>query len=192
MSEDTTPKPKTPKAINQRKDAWKGGLQVKPADSRDPLTEQDLAFVDAYVGNSGDAVAAAKAVGADKDDAKAWLADPRIREQIELKRDIEIKTLGATQAWATIQSLMTDPAAPAQVKFQAAKWTLEASGHGLSAVAASLQLGLRKTNKPLSEMSVSELEEFIARGRSTFDSMKSTVGTVLKAHANTIDLKPSA
>ena len=183
--------PKTAANLNDRKDAWMGGLQVKPSDN-EPLTEQQLAFVEAYVGNGGDAKAAAKAVGFDDPTAaaKQALADPRVREQVELKRDVDIKTAGATKAWQVIEQLMTDPAAPAQVKFQAAKWTLEASGHGLSAVAASLQLGLKKTNKPLSEMSVSELEEFINRGRQTFETMKGTVGAVLKAHANTIDVTP--
>ena len=41
-------------------------------------------------------------------------------------------------------------------------------------------------------MSVTELEEFITRGRATFDTMKGTVGQVLKAHANTIDVTPKA
>jgi hypothetical protein len=186
-------KPKTAATLTDRKDAWMGGLQLK-AGSSEPLTDQQLAFVETYVGNGGDAKAAAKAVGYDDPvaAAKQALADPRVREQVELKRDVEIKTAGATKAWQVIEQLMTDPSAPAQVKFQAAKWTLEASGHGLSAVAASLQLGLRKTNKPLSEMSVTELEEFVTRGRQTFDTMKGTVGQVLKAHANTIDVTPKA
>ena len=184
-------KPETPKTTNARKDTWMGGIQLLPSD-KEPLTEQQLAFVETYVGNGGDAMAAAKTVGFDdpKAAAKEALADPRVRQSVELKRDVEIKTAGATKAWQVIEQLMTDPASPAQVKFQAAKWTLEASGHGLSAVAASLQLGLRKTNKPLSEMSVTELEEFITRGRATFDTMKGTVSQVLKAHANTIDVTP--
>ena len=185
--------PTTPSAINQRKDTWKGGLQII-SEPNQPLSEQEIRFCDEYVSNGGDAMAAAKAVGFDdpKAAAKEALADPRVRQSIELKRDVEIKTMGATKAWQVIEQLMTDPASPAQVKFQAAKWTLEASGHGLSAVAASLQLGLRKSNKPLSEMSISELEEFVVRGRATFDTMKGTVGQVLKAHANTIDVTPKA
>jgi hypothetical protein len=83
---------------------------------------------------------------------------------------------------------MVDPASPAQVRFQAAKWTLEASGHGLSAVAASLQLGLKRSGKQLSEMSVSELEEFINRGRQTFDNMRSTVKAVVSAQKDVLDL----
>lgn len=182
--------PKTPSSPIERKDSWKGELQLKPAEKAKPLDDHEIAWVEAYVGNGGDIKAADKAAGFDQGKGKAMLKDPRVREAIELKRDTDIKTLGATQAWSTIQSLMTDPAAPAQTKFQAAKWVLEASGHGLSAVAASLQLGLQKSKKPLSEMSVSELEEFIARGRGTFDHLKSTVGAVIESHKKTIDITP--
>lgn len=171
-------KPSTPANVNQRKDSWKGELQVR-APGPAQLSDQELAFVQAYVGNGGDARAASS--GLELPAPGELLAKPQVREAIELKRDLEIKTAGATRAWSVIEGLMTDPSAPAQVRLQAAKWTLEASGHGLSAVAASLQLGLKRTGKPLAEMSVTELEEFITRGRATFDSMRSTVKTVLKA-----------
>lgn len=170
--------PITPSNVNQRKDSWKGELQIRPESSAQ-LSDQELAFVQAYVGNGGELKAAGKAAGLD--DPALALAKPQVREAIELRRDTEIKTAGATRAWSVIEQLMTDPAAPAQVRLQAAKWTLEASGHGLSAVAASLQLGLKRTGKPLAEMSVSELEDFITRGRATFDSMRSTVKTVIRA-----------
>lgn len=169
--------PRTPVNVNQRKDSWKGELQVRPADGAQ-LTDQELAFVQAYVANGGDARSACAGLDLAPGDT---LAKPQVREAIELKRDVEIKTAGATRAWSVIEQLMTDPSAPAQVRLQAAKWTLEASGHGLSAVAASLQLGLKRSGKPLAEMSVTELEDFITRGRATFDSMRSTVKTVLKA-----------
>jgi hypothetical protein len=175
---DAMTKPTTPANLNQRKDSWKGELQIRPESSQ--LTDQELAFVQAYVGNGGDAKLAGQATGLA--DPGASLAKPAIREAIELKRDTEIKTTGATRAWSVIEQLMTDPSAPAQVRLQAAKWTLEASGHGLSAVAASLQLGLKRSGKPLAEMSVTELEDFITRGRATFDSMRQTVKTVAQAY----------
>jgi hypothetical protein len=172
-------KPTTPVNVNQRKDAWKGDLQIRP-ESTGQLSDQEINFVQAYVGNGGDIKAAGLAAGLA--DPGVALAKPQVREAIEVKRDTEIKTAGATRAWSVIEQLMTDPAAPAQVRLQAAKWTLEASGHGLSAVAASLHLGLKRTGKPLAEMSVGELEEFITRGRATFDSMRSVVKTVTRAH----------
>jgi hypothetical protein len=86
-----------------------------------------------------------------------------------------------------MQELMESQAVPAQTRFQAARWTLEASGHGLSAVAASIQLGMKKAGKKdLSELSVSELEDFIKRGKETFDSLKTTVAEA----KNVIDLPP--
>jgi len=182
--------PKTPTNVNQPKDAWKGELQAKPAPGSAQLTDQELGFCEIYVGNGGDARLAAEGAGyADPGlAAKALLADPRIREVVEIKRDVEIKTAGATRAWAVIQQLMVDPSSPAQVRFQAAKWTLEASGHGLSAVAASLQLGLKQSGKQLHQMSVSELEEFVTRGRATFDHLKSAVKAGVSQKNGVIDL----
>jgi hypothetical protein len=131
-----------------------------------------MAFVEAYVRNGGDPKAAAKTVGIES--PKDLIADPYIREAIEVYRDTAIKTAGATKAWAVMQELMESQAVPAQTRFQAARWTLEASGHGLSAVAASIQLGMKKSGKKdLAELSVSELEEFIKRGKETFDGLKS-------------------
>ena len=182
--------PKTPTNVNQAKDAWKGEMQIKPQPGSTQLSDQELGFCELYIGNGGDAKLAAEGAGfADPGPAaKQLLADPRIREVIEIRRDTEIKTAGATRAWSVIQQLMTDPAAPAQVKFQAAKWTLEASGHGLSAVAASLQLGIKSSGKQLHQMSVSELEEFVTRGRSTFDTLKSAVKAGVSQKEGIIDL----
>lgn len=172
----------------QAKDSWKGELQAKPGPGAAQLSDQELQFCDFYIGNGGDAKLAAEAAGFDPGAAKQLLADARVREVIEIKRDTDIKTAGATRAWAVIQQLMVDPSSPAQVKFQAAKWTLEASGHGLSAVAASLQLGLKQSGKQLHQMSVSELEEFVTRGRQTFDTLKSAVKAGLPGKNEVLDL----
>ena len=85
-----------------------------------------------------------------------------------------------------MQNLLTDPAAPAQVKFQAARWTLEASGHGLSAIAAALQLG-KGNKKDQHEMTVSELQEVVERGRKQLESMRQVISDV-KALEDAIDL----
>lgn len=178
-------KPTTPFTSNANKDTWKGKLQVTPLSfgHNEPLTEQELNFVELYVLNGGDANQAAKDAGYEdtKLASRTNLNDARVRTAIELKRDTEIKTMGATRAWSVIEQLMVDPATPAAVKLQAAKWTLEASGHGLSAVAASIQLGMKKAGKKdLSEMSVSELEEFIRKGKDTFDTLKVIVDETKK------------
>ena len=156
------------------KEQWKGGIIVRK-ESDINLTEQQEKFVEAYVANGGNADAAGKLAG--HTNGNQLLLNHNVREAIELKRDMEIKTGGATKAWEVMQNLLTDPSAPAQVRFQAARWTLEASGHGLSAIAAALQLG-RGNKKDQHEMTVSELQEVVERGRKQLESMRQIIGDV--------------
>lgn len=65
---------------------------------------------------------------------------------------------------------MTSAEVPHNVRFQAAKWTLEAAGQGLAARIADS--GTQATDKPLIEMSLQELEAFIDKGRQTLNSLK--------------------
>ena len=177
----------TPK---QQLDQWKGGVSGAQDQVLNP---QELAFCEQYVRNGGNAAQAVRDAGYTcapenaKQQGREMLSRPKIREQIESYRDLEIKTMGATKAWSVINRLMEDPATPAQVQFQAARWTLEASGHGLSAVAASLHLGLQRSKKNFQEMTLEELEGFVERGRRTFDSMNQAVKTVVGHHEKVID-----
>ena len=167
------------------KDQWKGSVVIRH-DVEPTLTKQQEVFVAEYVRNGGNAVQAGKAAGFA--DGNSQLASHKVREAIELKRDLDIKTGGATQAWQVMQSLLTDPSAPPQVRFQAARWTLEASGHGLSAIAAAIHLG-NKGKKDQHEMSVSELVELVERGRKQLESMKQ-VANELKSVEDAIILPP--
>ena len=171
------------------KDQWKGGIIIRHDTEESTLNEQQEAFIDAYIANGGNAKAAARSAGYEESNGIALLKNHKVREAIELKRDLDIKTNGATQAWQVMQSLLTDPAAPAQVRFQAARWTLEASGHGLSAVAAALAVGNRG-KKDLHDMSVSELQEIADKAKNWLDSMKTVVKTA--DHFNkAIELPPN-
>jgi len=167
------------------REQWKGGIIVRK-DSDINLTEQQEKFVQAYVANGGNASEAGKLAG--HSNGGQLLLNHNVREAIELKRDMEIKTGGATKAWEVMQSLLTDPTAPAQVRFQAARWTLEASGHGLSAIAAALQLG-RGNKKDQHEMTVSELQEVVERGRKQLESMRQVISDV-KALEDAIIIDP--
>jgi phage terminase small subunit len=169
------------------KDQWKGGIIIRHDTEQSTLNQQQLAFVDAYVANGGNALQAAKSAGY-ADNGSHLLQNHKVREAIELKRDMDIKTAGATKAWEVMQSMMTDPAAPAQVRFQAARWTLEASGHGLSAVAAALQLG-KAGKKDQHEMSLSELADVVEKGRKQLDSMRQVVDD-LKAMDGAVEIDP--
>jgi hypothetical protein len=150
------------------------------------LTEMQAKFVEAYVENGGNGTQAAITAGYSQDCARVQaqqnLERPKIRLAVEQLRDQKIKTDGATRAWQTMYNMLNDPSAPAQARFQAARWVLEASGHGLSAVAAGLQLGLQRSKKDLSNMSIHELEELIRQGQATFESVKTTVKTVVRGH----------
>lgn len=180
----------TPK---QQLDQWRGGVSGA---SDQPLTPLEQVFCEQYVRNGGNAAQAIRDAGYTcspenaKQQGRELLQRVKVREQIEAIRDLDIKTVGATKAWSVINRLMEDPAAPAQVQFQAARWTLEASGHGLSAVAASLHLGLKRSKKPLHEMTVEELQEFVERGRRTFESMNQAVKTVVGHHEKVVDVDP--
>lgn len=165
------------------KDQWKGSLVIRH-DVEPALNAQQEAFVAEYVRNGGNAAAAGKVAGFA--DGPAQLANHKVREAVELKRDVEIKTGGATKAWEVMQSLLTDPAAPAQVRFQAARWTLEASGHGLSAIAAAIHLG-KQGKKDQHEMSVSDLLDIVERGRRQLESMKQ-VAKELEATDNALEI----
>jgi hypothetical protein len=160
------------------------------------LTEMQAKFVEAYVENGGNGTQAAITAGYSQDCARVQaqqnLERPKIRLAVEQLRDQKIKTDGATRAWQTMYNMLNDPSAPAQARFQAARWVLEASGHGLSAVAAGLQLGLQRSKKDLSQMSIHELEELIRQGQATFESVKTTVKTVVRGHekAQEIDGRP--
>lgn len=182
---------KTPKHVNERKDLWKGELQVQPAEGSAPLTEKQEAWVMAYVENGGDVFKAAETAGLTRDEGRELLKDARARAAIEVRRDTEVKTRIATKALSTMESLLDDPAAPAHVKATVAKWFLEASGHGLSAVAASLQLGLKKqSEQDLSKLSVSELEEIAVRGRQAWEAMRGTANKVLRDGHQVVDVTP--
>jgi phage terminase small subunit len=170
-------------------DQWKGGVIIRNDGDAPALNERQEKFVDEYVRNGGNGLAAAKAAGFDGNGGNL-IADHRIRVAIEQKRDTEIKTQGASEAWRVMQSLLSDPAAPAQVRFQAARWTLEASGHGLSAIAAAIHMG-QKGKKDPGEMTVSELTEIVERGRKQLESMKQVVNE-MKSVEDAIEIKPNS
>lgn len=150
---------------------WKGGIIIRH-NIEDGLTEKQKAFVALYVANGGNAAAAGKDCGLEYPYLE--LDNHLVRQAIEQRRDTQIKTSGATQAWTVMNNLMSDPATPAQVRFQAARWTLEASGHGLAAITAAL--ALNKTGmKDQHEMSVSELQELVEKAREQLTAMRNPI-----------------
>lgn len=93
---------------------------------------------------------------------------PHVRAAIVAARQVAIEGDLASLGLRTMRALMTDELTPAPVRFQAAKWSLEAAGHA----AAARSAGLPAADRPLAEMSLSELEDFIKRGEDALGNIK--------------------
>lgn len=96
------------------------------------------------------------------------MRNPNVRAAVHQIRAGAIEGDLASLALSTMRSLMRDELTPAPVRFQAAKWTLETCGHKAAADAA----GMPAPEKSLSDMSLDELEAFIARGEQALDKLK--------------------
>lgn len=136
------------------------------------LTDKQGQFVTHFVACGGDRVKAAELAGysSPAQDAYRLMRLPHVLAAIRAEREREIMTKGAATAWATMQDLMTNARYTGAVKFQAARWTLEAAGSGLAAHRAAL--GLPDSDKPLSEMTLTELDAFMSAGRQALDTLK--------------------
>lgn len=133
------------------------------------LTEKQALFVSNFVSNGGDKRSAVVNAGY----TTAWpvqvasqmLAQENIREALRQEREKYIGSDLAGLALNTMRDLMADDSTPASTRFQAAKWSLETAGHGTQAAKHNLP----DPDKPLSSMSLSELETFISAGREALD-----------------------
>lgn len=156
-------------------------------DRRNPLDEKELAFIEAWVDAGADERKVMKDMELKPAELKALLADQRVRDAIDLARDFRIRTVGATKAWAVIDSIMHDPAAPAQVRLKAAQWTLESAGHGLAASTAAAKLGMAGARKDFHQMTEAELLDFVNKGKQAVQRVEAA-GKALKEKINTIDM----
>jgi phage terminase small subunit len=151
----------------------------------DGLTEQQAEYVKEMVRNGGNERNAALAAGYSENALRSACyslrRNPRVVEALRRERENWIQTTGGSLAVKTLEALMRDPATSGQVKLQAAKFTLEAAGHGLQA--QKLKLGLPDPDKPLAEMSLIELEAFLKAG-------SSAIATLQEQKAKTIDITP--
>lgn len=136
------------------------------------LTEKQGQFVRSYCLNGGNATEAARTAGYAQPETRGYELTrlPHVLAAIRAERERSIMAEGASIAWATMRDLMQNPKYTGAVKFQAARWTLEAAGSGLAAHRAAL--GLPETDKPLSEMTLSELDAFMSAGRQALDALK--------------------
>jgi len=140
--------------------------------SADTLTEQQRRFVEAFVRNGGNAQAAGESAGYGRSSCYSVSRLPQVREAIQQTLDHALRTEGAALAWGCVRQMLTDAATPANVRLQAARWTLEHSGLGLASQQA--RLGLPISGQPLAEMDEQALAAFVQAGRAALATLVQT------------------
>lgn len=131
--------------------------------SSDTLTDQQRRLVGEYVRNGGNAQAAGDVAGYSRNSVYATMRLPHVREAVQTALDVALRTEGATLAWGCVRQMLVDQTVPANVRLQAAKFTLEHAGIGLSAQQA--RLGLPVNNRPLVDLDEAGLAAFVEAGR---------------------------
>lgn len=142
------------------------------ADVRGVLTEMQAAFVRFYVSLGGDATKAADAAGYTHPGPRGYelTQKPHIQSAIRIEQGRLIVAEGATKSINFMIRAIDDQKLTGAVRFQSAKWLAEAAGHGLAAQRA--MLGLPPQDKPLSEMTLDELDAFISAGKAATTRLK--------------------
>lgn len=125
-------------------------LKISKAD----LTEKQLAFVQAYAEGCSAGEAALKSGYATREVGYQVVRSPAVQKALHEWRENMIQTEGANLAIRTMIALM-QPGNAGGVRFQAAKYMLDAAGHGVKD-------GEGQT-KDLHEMTADELEAAIAK-----------------------------
>jgi len=130
-------------------------------------TENQAAFAVAYVANGGNGTEAAKAAGYSpqtaRQQAASLLNKPHVRDAIHAEQARTMGTELASAAVGRLRQIINDQSAHPKIVLDAAKTILDRAGH----VAPKAAEPEPPARKPLAEMSVQELEEFIRRGRET-------------------------
>lgn len=135
------------------------------------LTDKQSSFVRALVRNGGNQTEAAREAGYGDPGARAWdlMRLPHVLAAIRAETERTMAAGGAKAVGWMVKAL-DDPKLPGAVRFQSAKWLAEAAGHGLAAHRAAL--GMPVQDKPLSEMTLDELDAFISAGKAATERLR--------------------
>lgn len=148
------------------------------------LTDAQRIFAKAYVTTGGNARAAAIEAGYSPEGARAaasrLLDNDRVAAQIHQERVRMIQAKGATLGAGTMLELVTDDSTPSNVRYQAARYLMECAGHGPQNAKENNNI----EDKPLSEMTVEELETFISAGREAVEGKRNAIdGQVVRVNS---------
>jgi len=146
-----------------------------PARLDGPQTEKQAAFVLHYAtkGISGAEAARMAGYSAPKNDAHRLLQLPHVRAAVRAARETAINGDLAKLALETLHDLMANEATPAPVRLGAARFSLEMAGHAAGKHETPL------ADRPLAEMSVAELQQFVEEGERALASVKIVPGRVV-------------
>lgn len=126
------------------------------------LTAKQTKFVAAYIANGGNANGAAMAAGYAVAESEGWRLsqNPAVQAAIHKARQTKLSNL-ATAGLGYIEDLLNgkEEANP-RIKLDAAKFVINLAGH----VAPKAGDVVEEDAKPLEEMSIQELEDFVRRG----------------------------
>lgn len=136
----------------------------------DSLTDQQRSLVSEYVRNGGNARAAGDVAGYSPNAVYSTMRLPHVREAVQQALDMALRTEGATLAWGCVRAMLVDPSTPANVRLQAARFTLEHAGLGLAAQQA--RMGLPVSGRPLVELDEAGLTAFVAAGRAALEGLQ--------------------
>jgi len=152
-----------------------------PARFDGPNTDKQAAFVVHYgtKGMSGAEAARLAGYSSPAQDARRLLQLPHIRQALRDQRETIIQGSLAKLALETLEQLMTNETTPAAVRHSAARTSLEMAGHLGKVAPDALE------NRPLGELTISELEKVIADGeqklKEIFDGAKIVPAKVIRA-----------
>jgi len=143
----------------------------------DGVPQTEAALAAGYANSSPNALAVT---------ASRLMRHPEIRRAAFEQREARLAGPLGQKAMATLESIIEDETAPAPARVKAAVWILEATGHGLQAKLGAARLGLNDGNKPLSQLTVEELESFVQGLESTEKRLKAASGKVIEVGAGEV------
>ncbi len=150
------------------------------------LTEAASVFVKHYCAGVSQ-TEAARMAGYSNPGTEAWrlLRTPSVVEAITRESERRLLTEGQQAALAFMIKAPGNEKLPGAVRFQASKWLMEKAGHGLAAQRAAL--GLPVSDKPLSEMSLAELDTFLHAGITALEHVKAQEQRTIEGSARNIE-----
>ena len=135
------------------------------------LSDMQTVFVEHMLNTGGNQKRSAELAGYSNPSVDAWRLMQLPHVQAALRAGTERMLAGAgPKSVKWMVDALDDAKLAGAVRFQCAKWLAEAAGHGLAAQRTALGLPLQ--DKPLSEMTLDELDAFISAGKAATDRLK--------------------